>query len=250
MNNGKVLFPVQIVGVGNGNPDLLTIAAHKAIGSADVVVYDSGQSESVLALRKSNAMVQMVHKKRAIGEKIVREQVVDVLETHYRMGKKVVRLKVGDALIFGRGAAEASIMRDRGINVEIIPGITAAVAVAAKFGVRQTEKGESDSLTYYMAANYYDNPQWILTFVPLLMQGGTVVVYMGLHCISDLSNALITAGVPAEMPVALVEKAELPGQLHLLTDLGSVAKVVKQNGMFEPVVFYVGQFVNFTLNVD
>lgn len=250
MSNCNAFFPIQIVGTGTGNPDLLTMAAHKAIGCADVVVYDSGQTESMLVLCRSDAIIEKLNKNKTIGEKLVREQVVDVLEKYYRLGKKVVRLKVGDALIFGRGATEASIMRGRGMNVEIIPGITAATAVAAKFGVRQTEKGESDALTYYMAANFYDNPQWVKAFVPLLKQGGTVVVYMGLHCLSDLTKVMIEAGVAAETPVMLVEKADMPDQSHFLVELGSVAKVAQENRVEEPAVFYIGQYVDFTLNID
>lgn len=245
-----MIYPVHIVGIGTGNPELLTVAAYRALAEADVVVYDSLQAFELLSICKSEVVIEKLNKQKNQSSKPVLDQIVDMLELHYRAGKKVVRLKVGDALVFGRGATEMSAVRQRGIDVRVIPGITAAGAIAAAFGVRLTEKGESDTLTYYMAANFYDNPKWVSALVPILKQGGTIAVYMGLHCIADLASALVDMGVDAQMPVGVVAHADMPNQIQFMTTLRDVHAKVIGSKISEPVIFYLGSFVKFTLNID
>jgi siroheme synthase len=243
MTDQTKYFPVQIVGTGSGSCDMLTVKAHNAIQAADVVVYDSFQTENMLPLCKEGAQIEKLDKKPGTDEYAVREQVVDVIEKHYRSGKRVVRLKVGDAFIFGRGATEAEIMKKRGISMEIIPGITAAVAASAAFGIAQTEKGESDALIYFMAANFPQNRAMLHALVPAIENGATVVLYMACKHIDHIVAELRQRGVNGNLPVAVASQVGLPNQLGFTCTLLRLPQLVKKQQLDEPVTFFVGKHV-------
>jgi siroheme synthase len=243
MKDQTKLFPVLIVGTGSGNCETLTVKAYKAIQEADVVVYDSFQTENMLPLCKEGAEIEKLDKSPVIDEYAVREQVVDVIEKHYRRGKRVVRLKVGDAFIFGRGATETEIIKKRGISMEIVPGITAAVAASAAFGIAQTEKGESDALIYFMAANFPQNRPMLHALVPAIESGATVALYMACKHIDHIVAELQQRGVKSDLPVAVASQVGLPKQHSYTCTLKSLPELMKKYQLEEPVTFFVGQHV-------
>ena len=208
---------VYLVGAGPGDAELLTLRAIRLIMSADVLLPDDLVSEEVLALASPSALVIAVGK-RCGQPRITQEGIHELMLEHSRAGRSVVRLKSGDPLVFGRAGEEITALAGAGIPFEIVPGITAAFAVAAELKTPLTDRGSASKLIFATAHHAKDKleltPHWEGAFPP----DATLVVYMPGRRFSQLAEELIASGIDAHTPCVAVSKASTPEeQIHRTT---------------------------------
>ncbi len=200
---------VVLVGAGPGDPELLTLKALRVLRDADVILHDDLVSAEILALAPRGARVQSVGKRHG-AETLSQEAINDVMIRYARQGLSVVRLKGGDPLIFGRAAEEIEALRAAGVDVEIVPGITAAAAAAATAGVALTDRRHGSALVllagHQCAAG--TAPDWRA----LVRLRATIAVYMPGGRSTQLARELMAAGLDPATPCLIVSRATLPGQ--------------------------------------
>jgi uroporphyrin-III C-methyltransferase len=227
---------VYLVGAGPGNPDLLTVRAVRTLGFADVVLHDALVSKEVLALVSPQAQVMNVGK-RCGRKSITQEQISNLLARFASAGKIVIRLKSGDPSIFGRAGEELDALRTAGIEVEIIPGITASLAAAARIGVSLTDRRRADQLLFISAHRGHgkQNSDW----QALVNSRTTVVVYMPGEY-QEVAEDLCRAGLSEATPCAVVSKVSTLDEQWYRTTLGSLNNAPV---MASPCVLIVGETV-------
>ena len=229
---------VYLVGAGPGDPDLLTLRAHRLLQSADVIVYDRLVSDGVLDLARRDAETVYVGKE-AGNHSMPQEEINDLLIRLAREGKQVIRLKGGDPFVFGRGGEEMLAVEAAGIYCHIVPGITAAAGIGAAAGIPLTHRGMAQGCSFItgQAADGEPDADW-----PALARGGnTIVVYMGLAALPRIASKLIAHGMRTDMPVAVVEKGTTPDQRTIAGPLGSIAALVEYAGITGPALTFIGE---------
>ncbi len=219
---------VALVGAGPGAEDLLTLRAQRLLMEADAIVYDALVPEALVAMGRRDAERISVGKRKNCHLKSQKE-IDAILVELGRAGKRVVRLKSGDPLVFGRAAEELTALRNAGISHEIVPGVTSAFAAAADFALPLTLRGVASSMVLTTGHDLKGDvlPDW----AQLAIGGATVAVYMGRTVAADVANRLLEAGLPEETPVAVVENASrldarlFHGTLKDLPDLNEIEEI-------------------------
>ena len=201
---------VHIVGAGPGDPDLLTIAAQRALGAADVIFYDDLVAPAVLDRARRDAEQVPVGKRKG-SHRIDQAGINELLLQAARAGRRVVRLKAGDPYIFGRGGEEVDHLAAHDIEVVVVPGITAALGCAAAAGIPLTHRDLSSVLT--LVTGHAKGGAAALDWAARLKAGETLVVYMGLSQAGAIRAALLGHGVAPDLPVALIENGSRPDQV-------------------------------------
>jgi uroporphyrin-III C-methyltransferase len=235
---------ISLVGAGPGDPDLLTIAAVARLAAADVVYYDALIGPGVLAYVRPGARLVPVGKRR--GAALMSQAEIEAaLILAVRAGLRVVRLKGGDPFVFGRGGEEALALLRAGIRAEIVPGVTAAVAVPAAAGIPLTHRGVASSAALCTAHDLGDSPagRALRRRIGRLARAAeTLVLFMAGAHLGRLRDLLLEAGLPRTTPAAVIESGTLPdgrarrGVLADLVDLGA-------GGSGGPVLVVVGATV-------
>ncbi|BBP82248.1 uroporphyrin-III C-methyltransferase [Pseudomonas sp. Pc102] len=230
--NGKV----WLVGAGPGDPELLTLKAVRALEGAEVVMIDDLVNPAVLE-HCPGARVIRVGKRG--GCRSTPQAFIHRLMLRYaRQGKRVVRLKGGDPCIFGRGGEEAQWLAERGVESELVNGITAGLAGATQCGIPLTLRGMSRGVTLVTAHTQDDSePEW----QALARSGTTLVVYMGVAKLAEIREGLLAGGMAAGMPVAMIENASLPHQRECRSTL---ARMLDDAGTFQlksPAILVIGE---------
>ncbi|UXY54764.1 uroporphyrinogen-III C-methyltransferase [Pseudomonas tohonis] len=230
--NGKV----WLVGAGPGDPELLTLKAVRALKGAEVVMIDDLVNPAVLE-HCPGARVIRVGKRG--GCRSTPQAFIHRLMLRYaRQGKRVVRLKGGDPCIFGRGGEEAQWLAERGVESELVNGITAGLAGATRCGIPLTLRGMSRGVTLVTAHTQDDSePEW----QALAHSGTTLVVYMGVAKLAEIREGLLAGGMAAGMPVAMIENASLPHQRECRSTL---ARMLDDAGTFQlksPAILVIGE---------
>lgn len=231
---------VSLVGAGPGNPGLLTVQGLDRLRSADAVVYDR-LAIPTIPLDLPDCVELHNVGKEAGRHPVPQEEINALLVRLARDGKRVVRLKGGDPFVFARGGEEALALRREGIACEVIPGVTAGIAVPAAAGIPVTYRGEAVRLTFVTAhEGGAPRVRW-----DLLAQDthATLVGYMGVSTLAEVSAALITAGMDSATPAAVIEQGTLPRQRSVRAPLAEIAKVAETSGMKSPAIFVIGQVV-------
>ena len=237
---------VMLVGAGPGDPELLTLKAFKALGSADVMVHDRLVSDEILRLVP--ARTRRIYVGKAAGRHAMRqEEINQLLVLLARQGQTVLRLKGGDPFTFGRGGEEMLALRSAGIPVSIIPGITAAAGCAAQAGIPLTDRHFSDSVCYVTATRRDDAPatNWhALAADPTR----TLVFYMGLSQSDTISTQLIHHGLPESTPAVLIENGTTRSQREVHCTLRSLAETAVTHRLRSPCLIIVGQVTTLAHN--
>lgn len=209
---------VFLVGAGPGDPDLLTVRAAKLLASADVVIYDRLVGPDILELIVDKALRIDVGKEPGGPQK--QQEINELLIEYGRVHETVVRLKGGDPFVFGRGGEEAIELATAGIECELVPGITSAIAVPAVAGVPVTHRGMSTSFTVvtgHRMANEVD-----VNWHALGKTNGTIVILMGVSRRAEIAEQLLASGRPKSEPVAIIHRGTQEAQTVLATTLGSL----------------------------
>ena len=238
-NRGTACETVFLVGAGPGDPDLLTLRALHALAGADVVFYDELVTAGVLDRARRDAEQVFVGKRRGesgLGQDEINRRLADAA----RAGHCVVRLKGGDPFIFGRGGEEQNYLQQAGIEVVVVPGITAALGCAAEAGIPLTLRGEATRVSF-VTANTADGPDavdWSLSGDPQT----SVVIYMGLSAATAVRDGLIAAGRDAFTPAAVLARgtrADARSAFGRLGDLPALARAVGEG----PALLVIGDVV-------
>lgn len=237
---GQATGHVSLVGAGPGAEDLLTLRAQRALQEADVVVFDKLVPEAVVAQGRRDAERIFVGKAKG-DHSISQDEINAILVREAKAGRRVVRLKSGDPLIFGRAGEEIAALRAEGISFDIVPGITAAFAAAAEAEIPLTLRGIASSLVFATGHDALGEtlPEW----AGLALGGATVAVYMGVSVAAKVALQLAAAGLSPSTPVAVIENASLPSQRAFggrLDELGQITGEGRING---PALIIIGEVV-------
>lgn len=230
---------VCLVGAGPGDPGLLTLKALRALNEADVILYDRLVSDEVLALSRRDAERIFVGKKQGEDHAATQARIHRLMVERASAGERVVRLKGGDAFIFGRGGEELEALKAQGIAYEVVPGITAALACAAYAGVPLTHREHAQSVQLVTAHCKDDNDE--LDWKALGRGEQTLAFYMGVGQIERLAGRLAENGRDPRTPCALVENGTRPGQRTLYAPLCDIAEQARAHTVHAPALLIVGK---------
>lgn len=233
---------VYLVGAGPGDPDLLTVKAARLIGSAQAIVYDRLVSNEVLALANAKAMMLPVGKSPKMHP-VPQEEINDLLVRLALSGLTTVRLKGGDPFVFGRGSEEADALRQVGLPCEIVPGITAAQGCAASTGVPLTHRGLATGVRLVTGHCRQDEPLR-LDWKGLADPNTTLVIYMGVANIEEITGCLMAEGLSPATPVLAINNGTTPRERRLRADLRTIAALTLQAHFEGPVLFFIGDVVS------
>ena len=235
---------VSLIGAGPGDPELLTVKAYKRLQAADVVLYDGLFGEDILSLLpKSCEKVYVGKRARDNQDQTNRqERINQLIKTNVIAGKKVVRLKTGDPLIFGRGIEEIRFLIKEEISYEIIPGITAGIAAANLMQIPITERSVNSSVLFCTGSTVNDDWERLESIAELMKEGSPLVIYMGLYNLDKIIARLIEHGVSNQTRVCLVSKVSQEGQSMIEGTFETIMQKVKEVDVPMPVVILMGEF--------
>ncbi len=231
---------VVLVGGGPGDPGLITVRGRHAVAQADVVIADHLAPQSLLASLPPEVEV-VDASKLPRGRSMAQEQINALLVEHALAGKRVVRLKGGDPFVFGRGMEEVQACVAAGVPVEVVPGVTSAIAVPALAGVPITHRGLTHEFTVVSGHLPPGHPDSLVDWAALGRLRGTVVVLMGVDTAGAIAEALMAAGRPAGTPVAVVSDGSTTTQRLVRTTLAGLAGALADEGVRPPAVWVVGE---------
>ncbi|MES0027271.1 siroheme synthase CysG [Mesorhizobium sp. M0040] len=231
---------IALVGAGPGAEDLLTLRAHRLLMEANVIVHDALVPEAIVAMGRRDAERLPVGKRKGCHSKSQAEINALLVELG-RAGKRVVRLKSGDPLVFGRAGEEMAALRDAGVAYEVVPGVTAAFAAAADFELPLTLRGVSSSMVFTTGHDLKGNslPDW----AKLAISGATVAVYMGRSVAAEVAGRLIEAGLSPDTAVAVVENASLASRRRFHGTLADLPSLEARADLSGPVMTIIGDAV-------
>lgn len=232
---------VHLVGAGPGDPGLLTVRAAALLATADLVLHDQLVTPEVVSMVGLQAEVVAVG--RRSGRVVMpHDEVLDRMVQAARNGRRVVRLKGGDPMVFGRGGEEAAALLDAGVAVEVVPGVTSAIAGPAAAGIPVTHRRLSRGFLVVTAhtCDGTDGMGWdaMATFP------GTIVVMMGKRRWHDLTARLVAAGRRADEPAAAIAWASTPAQQVVTATLATIAVAADGHAVGTPALLVLGDVVD------
>jgi uroporphyrinogen III methyltransferase/synthase len=230
---------VRIVGAGPGDPGLITVAGRAALETAEVVLYDALANAALLSHVSVDAECILVGKRHGRSA-VAQSEIERLIIEHASAGRRVVRLKGGDPFMFGRGGEEAAACRRAGIDFDVIPGVTSAVAVPAYAGIPVTHRGHASMVTVVTGRPGVDNPDGEPDWAALGRLGGTLVLVMAMTRMQEICEALVRGGMPTSTPAAAIRWGTLPRQRKVIADVGTIAARAQESLHRPPVVFVIG----------
>lgn len=231
---------VWLVGAGPGAEDLLTLRALRLLQEADVIVHDGLVPEAIVAMGRRDAERIAVGKSKG-NHSVPQERINELLVELGRAGRRVVRLKSGDPLVFGRAGEEMAALADAGIGHAVVPGVTAAVAAAASIRLPLTLRGIASSLVF--ATGHDRDGDTLPGWAGLALGGATVAVYMGRSVAGAVAERLVAAGLDPATPVAAVERASSAAERVFAGRLSDLAAFAGRDEIRGPVLIIVGATV-------
>lgn len=232
---------VSLVGAGPGDPDLLTLKAARRLAQADVVVYDNLVGAGVLDLIPAHVERIYVGKESS-NHSVPQDEITLVLIAHAKRGRRVVRLKGGDPFVFGRGGEELSVIVAAGVPVEVVPGITAALGACADTGIPLTHRNFAQSCVF--VTGHRKDGSTGLDWPMLARPFQTVVIYMGVGALAEIAGQLMSHGLSADTPVALVRNATRSDQQTVVGTLQTIVEVASSKNIQAPALIIVGNVVS------
>lgn len=242
MGRGKV----YLVGAGPGDPGLFTLRGRELLERAEVVIYDYLANEELLKFAPPEAEKIYVGKKggdHTVPQKGINEILVEKGRDHV-----VVRLKGGDPFIFGRGGEEAQELVQAGVPFEVVPGITSASGASAYAGIPLTHRDHAQSC--FFVTGHLKDDSWNLDWPTLARSGQTLVIYMGLTSLPEISRQLIAHGMAPDTPAACIRHATLADQTTLVGTIRNLPELVVEHAIKPPALLIIGHVVSLhgTLN--
>ncbi len=239
---------VYIVGAGPGDPGLLTLRAYRLLQQTDAVVYDRLVNSEVIALI-APGVIRVFAGKSCNRHSMTQEEINHTLLALARKKKHVVRLKGGDPFIFGRGGEEAEFLAQHGIAFEIVPGISAAAGCAAYAGIPLTHRQLASGVRYVTGHRQNDD-KLALNWASMADADTTLVIYMGLGNADTIRRELISHGMDASTPVAVICEGTTPHQRRHITTLGQLVQTIARERIEPPATIIIGRVVALAGTMD
>lgn len=234
---------VYLVGAGPGDPGLITLRGVECLAKADLVLYDYLVNPLILKHASDSAeLICLGH--HSTGRALSPEEIIAKMLDTAISGRTVVRLKGGDPSIFGRGADEIEPLREAGVPLEIVPGITAGLATAAYCEIPITHHDDASAVALIAGQERESKSASGLDYDALAKFPGTLIFYMGVKKVARWSRSLIEHGKPSETPVAIVRWCTRSRQQTFRCTLATVTEEVDKQGLCPPAVFVVGKVVD------
>jgi len=228
---------VHLVGAGPGAPDLLTVRAARLLARADIVFYDALVHPETLALAERAEKIAVGKRcgKHSTLQRFINKRLIDAAHKH----AVVVRLKGGDPMLFGRAQEEIDALQAAGIQCEVVPGVTAALAASADLKISLTRRGMSRNVTFVTprGGEGEDASDWIRS----ACDADTAVLYMAAGQADSIASTLIDHGLPADMPVLIVENASLPQMTTMATTLDALRSITERMTHGGPALLMIGR---------
>ena len=235
-----------LIGAGPGDVELLTLKAVRTLALADVVLVDDLVNPEVLQFARDDA--QIVHVgKRGGQESTPQAAIVSTMLEHLHAGRSVARLKGGDPFVFGRGGEEQQALQAAGIHVEIISGITAGIAAPTAIGIPVTHRDHAQGVIFVTGHGAGEHEA---DWSKLAATRMTLVIYMGMRRLAEITDALLRADMPPDTPCAAIESATRPGQRHVCATLRELVQCVVDGGLGSPSIVVIGGVASLAAPVD
>ena len=247
-NTDVTVHPVMLVGAGPGDPDLLTIKAHRLLSEVDVVVHDRLVAAEILALIPETTELMFAGKK-ASKHYMPQEETNQLLVDLALSGKRVMRLKGGDPFVFGRGGEEALHLVKNNIPFEVVPGITSSAGCAAYAGIPLTHRDLAHGVRF-VTGHTKGEETLDLDWRSLADPDTTLVVYMGLSNAKPISEKLLEHGMPDDLPVAIINMGTRPNQRTITTTIGRMATTAAEAEVKGATLFVIGHVVSLSNELD
>ena len=254
-DRGESAGVVHIVGAGPGDPELLTLRAHRLVQEADVILYDRLVSDAILDLARRDAERLFVGKAKA-DHAVPQADIERLMVEHARAGKTVVRLKSGDPFVFGRGGEELEAMHAAGVDAHVTPGITAATGCAAAVGMALTHRNHAQAVTFVtghaqngpdprgsgldVVGRKAESNEPDIDWASLVKLNQTLVIYMGVTTAETISQCLIRHGASPQTPAAIIENGSRPEQKLVKGRLADLAVMIGQHAISGPALLVIG----------
>jgi len=238
MGCGKVF----LVGAGPGDPKLLTLKAFEALKAADIIIYDRLVNKVILEFASEKAEKIYVGKARG-KHSYTQEKINELMIKAALEGKTVVRLKGGDPFLFGRGGEEAEALAEKGINFEVVPGVSSALAAPAYAGIPLTHRVYASSIAIVTGSQAEDAGKPV-QWEKLAGAVDTLVILMGLEPLKNIAETLIKGGLSPDTPAAVIEWGTLKKQRILIGKLSNIAEEAHAKKFKPPSVIVVGEVAN------
>jgi uroporphyrinogen III methyltransferase/synthase len=242
MSNRSKPGTVYLVGAGPGDPGLLTLKGRRCLEQADVVIYDYLANGCLLDFAPATA-TRILAGKHGQGSRMAQSEVNRLLIEHARAGRTVVRLKGGDPFVFGRGGEEAEELAALEIPFEVVPGVSAAIAVPAYAGIPLTHREMASAVTILTGYEYPDKPEMAVHWDAVARRGGTLVFLMTTRQLSANMDKLLAAGIDPQTPVAVVRWGTRAEQQTLVGTVATIATIVAEYALQPPALAVVGDVV-------
>lgn len=231
---------VYLIGAGPGDPELLTLKAYRLLKMADVVLYDRLVGKEIIDLIPEAAEKRYVGKAKSLHS-LPQEEINSLLVAKAKEGHMVVRLKGGDPFIFGRGGEELEELIEEGVPFEVVPGVTAAAGCAAYAGIPLTHRDYAQSVRFL--TGHLKEGSAELPWEELVHPSQTLVIYMGLTGLKDISQSLMKFGMKSTMPVAIVEKGTTKEQRVFTSTIEGIYNVSIKYEAKSPALLIIGEVV-------
>lgn len=231
---------VYLVGAGPGDPELLTLRAARLIREAEAVVHDYLVAPEILALAAPTAVRVFVGKKGG-GFCCPQRDIESTLIQLAREGRNVVRLKGGDPFMFGRGGEEAEALLAAGIEFEIVPGVTSALAAAAYSGIPLTHRSHASAVVFLTGHEDPNKPDSAIRWEDYGRLGATLCVYMGMKNLETITRRLQAGGLAPETPAAVIQSATTANHRQLVSTVGKIALDSEHAGFGAPAIVVIGE---------
>ncbi|ANE04272.1 uroporphyrinogen-III C-methyltransferase [Corynebacterium crudilactis] len=240
--NTPVIQPVSLIGGGPGAWDLITVRGMNRLQEADVILADHlGPTAELEKLCDISEKTVVDVSKLPYGRQVTQERTNEMLVEYAQQGLKVVRLKGGDPYVFGRGFEELEFLAEHGIVCEVIPGVTSAVSVPAAVGIPITNRGVVHSFTVVSGHLPPGHAKSLVNWAALAQSGGTLSVIMGVKNAGLIAQALMTGGLDADTPAAVIQEGTTEAQRSVRCTLGSLGETMVREDIKPPAVFVIGQ---------
>jgi len=235
---------VYLVGSGPGDPDLMTIKASRLLRKCDVLIYDSLVPQELLELVSASCICHFVGKRRShhsVAQTTTNELLVEMAKKY----KSIVRLKGGDPFLFGRGAEEAEYLIRHGIQVEVVPGVTAGIAVPAYLGIPVTHRLVGSSVTFVAGHETPEKKHPFVNWRALAKATDGLVIYMGVQNLHYITTELLAGGLDPLTPSAVIQQGTVIGQKLLKANLNTLADKALLYKFESPSIIMIGEIVKF-----
>jgi uroporphyrinogen III methyltransferase / synthase len=230
---------VYLVGAGPGRPELITVRGLELLKCADCIIYDKLANSALLNYARPDAELVAVPKRIGTNS-FKQDQINNLLLEKAAQHKSVVRLKGGDPYIFGRGTEEAAVLAEAGIDFEVVPGVTAALAASCYSGIALTDRNFASEVIFVTGHEAEGKEQTGIDWHLLGRFAGTIVFYMGIENLDNITRRLIENGKAPDTPAALVADATMPNQRMVKGTLATLTECCAKNKITPPALVFIG----------